>query len=48
MTGIFLFWLILVNWALVGTFCFISIPFDDSFWSMMIHFASIFVNFELF
>ena len=27
-TGFFLFWLIFINWVLVGAFCFISIPLD--------------------
>ena len=54
MTGFFLFWLIFVNWVLVGTFCFISIPFDGQFhpiWFILVSgfplFWLIFVNWTL-
>ena len=43
MTKFSLFWLIFGNWALVGTFRFISVPFNGSFWSISfiyIHFSA--------
>ena len=54
MTGFFLFWLIFVNWVLVGAFCFISIPLDGQFhpiWFILVSgfplFWLIFVNWTL-
>ena len=42
-----LFWPVFVNWALVDTFRFISVPFDGSFWSISffyIHFSALCVT----
>ena len=55
MTGFFLFGSIFVNWVLVGTFCFISVPFDGynftPFWFILVSgfplFWLIFVNWDL-
>ena len=54
MTGFFLFWLIFVNWVLVGAFCFISIPLDGQshpIWFILVSgiplFWLIFVNWAL-